>query len=231
MKRKSKNNEDLVKKILNGMLESKNNIISNMFAQRLRANIMRNSSKDGKMDVSTITNYLNSISASKNSVREEDVQAEYLSCCNKETEKKIVSNPVIDRMLYKGIERLSIWINKEQNPHKGKEAEDNITFMQLGIPRVEEDDTQEEEKQGIYQELGMIKNNSHQITLETKIDNKDTDLNYIEEDSPITEKELDDEEDCLTLTLDLKQMKGKPEDPDIRQAEQDTDEEATDSAL
>jgi hypothetical protein len=108
MKRKSKNNEDVVKKILNGMLESKNNIISNMFAQRLRANIMRNSSKDGKMDVSTITNYLNSISASKNSVREEDVQAEYLSCCNKETEKKIVSNPVIDRMLYKGIERLSI---------------------------------------------------------------------------------------------------------------------------
>lgn len=80
MKRKSKNSEDVVQHILRGMVNNEQKVVENLFAQRLKANIMRHRNKDIVLDIPTITEYLNNISGSKNSIREDDVQREYINC-------------------------------------------------------------------------------------------------------------------------------------------------------
>ena len=77
MKRKTKANEDIALTILKGMVTNREKVIKDLFAQRLKANIMRHKDKDSEMDINALTDYLNNILGGKRSIKVDDVQKEY----------------------------------------------------------------------------------------------------------------------------------------------------------
>ena len=105
MKRRTKN-RDISRKIIKGMTKNKEKIERDWFGQRLRENFLRNKSKDTIMTLELFTDYLNNGSSNRSKVSYGTVEKQYAEWSTRSYEEINVANKVIDRMLYKGIERL-----------------------------------------------------------------------------------------------------------------------------
>ena len=111
MKRRSKKKTDLANQIIKGMAKNEEKVVKDSFTQRLKTNIARNYiGQDVEMDITTLTNYLNNI-VKKGKISIDDVKDEYDKWCKHDWERNKIHNPVIDRMLYKGIKRLEEYWN------------------------------------------------------------------------------------------------------------------------
>ena len=236
MKRKCKKNNDIVNKILKGMVENKEKVEKDLFAQRLKENIMRNRGKEASMSLEVMTDYLNSISASKAQIRLEDVQKEYEANCIHDYERGKVNNQVIDRMLYKGIYRLAKLIDPDSYPAQNeKTPEKKVQKDQKDLEEEKEPDLDE------MADLGIRKNNSEQPSLGKGLRLSPTPLDDIDEDSEgnknseneeiLHVKEAQQLPAIEELVLEEKQgsSKLKRKDSETKQAEEDTDEEIIDT--
>lgn len=231
MKRKSKDNEDIVIKILKGMVKNEEKVVKDLFAQRLKANIMRHRTKDAEMSIATLTDYLNNISANKRNIREEDVQREYDSWWEHDWEKNKVANQVIDRMLYKGIWRLTNWLTKESGPSAVGTPESKLQKVKsrdLSDFSASNKDI-EEEKTGIFKELSMRKNNSQQPTLGNDFEVKIGSLDLIDEAEDSSKMSVTIEPLDLRSSSKTQMPKLRRKDSDAKRAEEDTDEEIIDT--
>lgn len=226
MKRKSKNNEDLVAKILKGMVDNQKKVEDDLFAQRLKSNILRHWSKDSEMNVATLTEYLNSTSANKREIREEDVQREYDSWVKHDYEKGKLSNQVVSRMLYKGIKRLHNLISKDSTSNTLEDPEINIkrTSSKEILHPVRIDPKKEEEKMDIYKELGMNKHNSQQPAFNSGVRMPNTGLDDIDEIEGKEMNSLSNSRPDTPTNSKLTPIKSVPKDPYLDNNEEEKEE-------
>lgn len=238
MKRKCKKNNNIVNKILKGMVENKEKVEKDLFAQRLKENIMRNRGKDTSMSLEVMTDYLNSISATKAKIHYEDVQREYDQNWIHDYEKGKVNNQVIDRMLYNGVWRLAKLIDPDSYPdNQDKTPEKGVYNV---VEELEEEKSEEMED---MVSLNIRKNNSEQPKVGLSLRLSPTPLDDVESEDENQSSKSEDKNNqskgeganelpvIEELYLEEKQESGKlkRKDSETKQAEQDTDEEVIDT--